>query len=92
MTFPVGHRQCRHLGGLRLAGASRSCRRATKLEVERSSEGEVAAVSEGGNDQTPGVAEVLEPVRKLGVDGAYVQELVGPVVAVHMAQRRVVSQ
>ena len=50
--------------------------------MKSSGEGEVAAVGERRDDQTSGVAEVLEAVRELCIDCAYVEEISHPVVPV----------
>ena len=55
------------LGGLCFACASRSLGAAAAMEVEGSGEGHVTAVSEGSDDQTARVTQVLVAVLELGV-------------------------
>ena len=56
--------------------------------MESSSEREVASVGEGRDHQATCVAQILEAVRKLRVDGANEQEVVVPVVPRDVMNRK----
>ena len=55
------------LGGLCLPGSGGSLGAATTVKVKGCGEGHVAAISEGGDDQAPRVAQVLVAILELGV-------------------------
>ena len=56
-----------YLGSLSLPGASWACRGPSEFQVQGTCEREVASVSEGGNDQSARVPQVLIAVDKLSV-------------------------
>ena len=70
-----------YFSSLSLPSASWASRSPTKLEMQGSSKGQIAAVSERSDHQPPCVPQVLIPIDKLCIDCSQ-QQLILPIVAV----------